>query len=578
MYNRVQKCAYCVEGVIFVPKDVDMFNTWSAGRLQLIVGLCEKMGIKDIFNTHLEKELGRPSDIPAGIEAEVMIAGICVEEGYRPLYAIQDYYEYKDLEGIFHHPIKLSQLNDDRFGHFLDKFYLAGCRKIFMEISSRAFIEYGIAVRNINYDTTSKVMWGEYECTSEPDGEISHISIDFGHSKDKRNDKKQIKIGLGTTNGVITDAKVLSGNMDDKTYNKENLEDVDKLLTTMKVDRSDFYYIADSALFTEENITKAEGHDIMFITRMPDNLKLSKDFLEKPLPGDAQTIVLENKQGKKVTYRLIEAQAKYEGHDVKLAVINSEALKETKTNTCHKNVDKERKKLEQTLKTYSKRIFKCEADAVKEIELLETKVTPKLKYHKVKLSIAQVEKKRPGRPSKNPQQNSAIIEYQLNTEIVLDKVKVEDFIRRECTFILCSSDILITGEKMLREYKTQSDVEKRFQALKSPKFMNSLFLKTPQRVEALVYLLLICLMMLTVAERIVRDELKKSADVVLGTEKRKLKQPTFNSILHIMDRVRVVTYISSGKVVREIRNIDDSSLKIIKFLGLSESCFAWNSG
>jgi hypothetical protein len=43
-----------------------------------------------------------------------------------------------------------------------------------------------------------------------------------------------------------------------------------------------------------------------------------------------------------------------------------------------------------------------------------------------------------------------------------------------------------------------------------------------------------------------------------------------------MDRVRVVTYISSGKIVREIRNIDDSCKKIIKFLRLSESYFAWN--
>lgn len=190
----------------------------SEGRLQLMVGLCEKMGVKDIFNKRLGKELGRPSDMPPGIEAEVMIAGICIDEGYRPLYVMQDYYQYKDLEGIFHHPIELSQLNDDRFGDFLDDIYKAGCRNIFMEISAKAFAEYGIAVRNINYDTTSKVMWEEYENTGNslgPQGDISHISIDFGHSKNKRGDKKQIKIGLGTTNGVIKDAKVLSGNMDD---------------------------------------------------------------------------------------------------------------------------------------------------------------------------------------------------------------------------------------------------------------------------------------------------------------------------------------------------------------------------
>ncbi len=52
------------------------------------------------------------------------------------------------------HPIKLSQLNDDRFGHFLDDFYDAGCRQIFMEASSLAFSEYGFNIKSINYDTT----------------------------------------------------------------------------------------------------------------------------------------------------------------------------------------------------------------------------------------------------------------------------------------------------------------------------------------------------------------------------------------------------------------------------------------
>jgi len=69
-----------------VPESIEMFNGWSEGRLQLIVGLCEKMGVKDIFNKHLEKEMWRPLDIPAGIEAEIMLAGICAERGYRPLY------------------------------------------------------------------------------------------------------------------------------------------------------------------------------------------------------------------------------------------------------------------------------------------------------------------------------------------------------------------------------------------------------------------------------------------------------------------------------------------------------------
>jgi hypothetical protein len=46
--------------------------------------------------------------------------------------------------------------------------------------------------------------------------------------------------------------------------------------------------------------------------------------------------------------------------------------------------------------------------------------------------------------------------------------------------------------------------------------------------------LLISLMMLTVAEKVVREELQKTRDVVLGTEKRKIKGPTLFIILQIM--------------------------------------------
>jgi len=486
--------------------ELNSVNVWSDGKLQLAVNLCEKIGIRQLFDNHLQKSTGRPSDIPPGIEAEIMIASMC-DEGYRPLSALQNYYKYKDLEGIFHYPIQLSQLNDDRFGNFLDDFYEAGCRKIFMEASSLAFTKYGLAIRNINYDTTSKVMWGEYETTNhlEDDGvsKTSYISIDFGYSKDKRNDKKQIKIGIGTANGIVVDAKVLSGNMDDKTYNKENLEDLDCLLTQMKVNRDEFYYIADSALFTETNIEKAGQNDIRFITRMPDNTTLAKEFLATPLPEDAQIIEIENAQGKTSIYKLIETEAKYKGHLCKFAVIYSHVLEETKQKTCQKQIKKEKEKIQKSLKKYKSHAFKCQADAEKEIEILNKKLGSKAKFHNIEFTITEIKKNRPGRPSNNSKNDIA-------------------------------------------------------------------------RVEAVVYLLLIALMILTIAEKVIRDGLKKKNELVYGIDRRKLKRPTLTAILQIMERIRVITYKVNGKTKRQIRNLDDSCRKIIDFLGLSENSFAWN--
>lgn len=243
--------------------DIDNVEMYSHGKINFMVGICEKVGLPEVFNTNLEKHLGRKTDISHGTMAEMMLVNIC--DYHHPLLRLQEYFEMKDLEGIFHYPIELNEINDDRFGKSLDSFYEAGPRKIFGELSTKAFLTYGRKVKNINYDTASKVMWGTYETEQGKEGVIN---IDFGHSKQKREDKKQIKMGIGVANGVIVDAKVLSENMDDKTYNKENLNEVPNILKRL----NDFYYIADCALFSKENFEKAKN--LKLITRMPEIAKL----------------------------------------------------------------------------------------------------------------------------------------------------------------------------------------------------------------------------------------------------------------------------------------------------------------
>jgi transposase len=94
--------------------------------------------------------------------------------------------------------------------------------------------------------------------------------------------------------------------------------------------------------------------------------------------------------------------------------------------------------------------------------------------------------------------------------------------------------------------------------------MNSLFLNSPKRVEALVYLLLIVLMILTIAEKVVRNKLKENDDIVFGMNNRKLKQPTLKEILRIINRVRIISYTYDGKVHRKIKRLDDSCEKQLK--------------
>lgn len=329
---------------------LDSVEMYCHGKMNFMVGLCcEQSRLPEVFNKNLEKISGRKTDIPYGIMAEMMLVNIC--DDHHPLYKLNEYYAMKDLEGIFHSPISLSQINDDRFGKFLDALYEAGPRKIFAELSTQAFVTYGLEVTNINYDTTSKVMWGTYE-TEE--GKEDVISIDFGHSKQKREDKKQIKMGIGVASGIIVDAKVLSGNKDDKTYNGDTLGEVETVLERLNISTKDFHYIADSALFTSENLKKAESRNLKLITRMTETTKLSKVCISEALNNKEKMDEIEIKTAKGTIneYLILEKYCTYEGVPLKCAICYSKNLEVTKKKTIERQVVKEKASLEKLFKTY----------------------------------------------------------------------------------------------------------------------------------------------------------------------------------------------------------------------------------
>jgi len=555
---------------------LDKIRTYTDGRMQFMVGLCEKVGLPQIFDEHMMKETGRPREITPGVEAMLMIS-LMSQEGYHPLYHMNDLFKEKDLEGIFHSPIELKQINDDRFGYFLDEFHKVGCRKIFSSICTNALLIYGIKIGNINFDTTSYVMWGEYE-TAE--GKTGAISIDFGHSKAKRPDKKQLKIGIGTANGTIVDAKVLSGNMDDKTYNKENIDDANELLERLNIDRNSFFYIADSALFTFENIQKMNNPKtkINFITRVPDNIKIAKQLIEKGHGENPKRVIYKNAHNKDVVYFTEDITGEYEGNVLKFVTIVSESLIPIKTKTCEKKLISEEEKIKGVIKGFCNKKFACNEDAQRELLLLQEKVLSKFKFHKFSVSTRKTEKKRVGRPSLKATDNMDTLEYSLDIISEKDDLKIQEHIRKESTFILASNNLNITGEEMLMEYKTQSTVENKFQQLKNPHFVNSLYLEKPERIEALTYIILATLMIMSIAETVVRRGLKAENETVIGTGNFIKKQPTLLMIFRIFENVLYQSVEINGmKLRRLLKPLNESQQKIMRYLNMSESIFAYNN-
>ena len=67
-----------------------------------------------------------------------------------------------------------------------------------------------------------------------------------------------------------------------------------------------------------------------------------------------------------------------------------------------------------------------------------------------------------------------------------------------------------TGASLLRVYKEQYGIEKNFSFLKDPLIVNDIFLKKPERIEALGLVLLISLMVWNLLEFTLRQYIKEN--------------------------------------------------------------------
>ena len=129
---------------------------------------------------------------------------------------------------------------------------------------------------------------------------------------------------------------------------------------------------------------------------------------------------------------------------------------------------------------------------------------------------------------------------------------------------------------ILKIYKFQPRLEKRFEQLKTVYNVAPVFLKNPQRIEALLTLYFLALLITTLIERTVRLSMKDNGinSIPIYPEERACKSPTADKILGLYDDIRL-QHIMNGKQV--VKTVEDELTKIqnqvLKLLGVSNKTF-----
>lgn len=104
--------------------------------------------------------------------------------------------------------------------------------------------------------------------------------------------------------------------------------------------------------------------------------------------------------------------------------------------------------------------------------------------------------------------------------------------RQEAGCFVLLTNVPTAGEmahragEVLRAYKEQHGVEQNFAFLKDPIIVNSLFLKKPERIEALGLVLLLALLLWRLVERTLRVHVETTGNPLMGWDKKATQKPT----------------------------------------------------
>lgn len=466
----------------------------------------------------------------------------------QPLYLCPEYFKNISVERLFGNGIQKEDLNQYVIGDTLDKIAEYGPTELFTEIVLHIQNRLLIPILCCHADTTTISFYGDHDGDEDEDYKL----ITFGRPKNGRWDLKQLVLNMIVNqHGIPLFMSTHAGNASDKKIIVEAIESLKSSLTPEKK----VYYLADSAFYSEENIKKVNKS--YWISRVPNTLnevkKLTASNREmKPLKGDER-------------YSFSQTFVEYAGIVQNWVLLLSHNLKGKKEITLSKRFDKKVKEAEKDLNKLKSKHFFCEADALEDADTW-IKDFPFLAFEKLDLkTIKKRDSGNRGRPAKN---EKLMTYYSVDAEIKLNEAYFDLNLEKAGLFVLASNDLDLSPEEMLKKYKDQDKVEKGFRFLKSDTFsVSKVYLKNEGRIQALMMVMVLCLMIYSIAEWKLREKLKEENESVPNQKGKPTKIPTMRWIFFKFQGITELFTQEEGEIESEVLNMEELHWKILGLLG-----------
>ena len=529
-------------------------------HLPIVADFARRLGLVEIVN--------RLVPVDMEVEPGVIVLGMVLDtlSGRSPLYHLESAFSDCDRAVLFGKDLPANYFSDDNAGRVMDRLFDAGTQRIFSALSVAAMERFALQARHVHFDTTSVNVFGDY---NNADDEQAPFKITHGYSKDKRPDLKQFVLSLLCVDGDIPIVgKQEDGNASDKKINHRVLGEVARHMKEHGVAEDAFIYVADSAMVTEENLAQAGA----FITRLPATYNECERVILDAIDADrwievgriARTAPTKNRPG--ATYRVQEGSVNLYDKPYRAIVVHSSAHDKRRQKRLERELAASLKEITGQAKACEKRTLFCRADA--EAAATEAMAQPTA-YHRLEVRVVERPRYARGRPKRNAVRTPIAIEYGLAAEILEDEETIERRRKMAGCFVLLTN---VEGEggdgydaeQVLRTYKEQYAIERNFSFLKDDQLVNALFLKRPERIEALGLILLISLLIWRLVEHVMRSELQAGETTVPGWDDKPTSRPSAYMLTWKFRGVMILCIGETRRLAQPLSQTQEAFLRALK--------------
>jgi len=558
---------------------------YPVAHLPLVLGVLRCLEVATVIERLIPPHPAHELATGRGVEALVL----AILDGHHALYKVGQRLEERGMVALLQPGLTRASLHDSRLGHILDALFAANLNKVFSTLALKALAVYAIPTPWLHQDTTTIALYGAYE--DEPKRARAPRPA-YGHSKDGRDDLKQVLLSLGVSGdgGLPLRVGVRDGNRSDSVETPVAIEEC--LALGLEGMRG---IVADSKAYSRRTLGLCLERQIGLVTLVPRTCAIRQELevwgqqqstlpllVEKP--GRTKDEAPRQWHGQSV---IRQVEVEYSDGRVVLealrfVVVHSSQLAHQQTQTSTNAQAKAAEAVAAHVQHVHARWFACEADAEAAIADYAHRGPGRRgrrpqswRYHAVRYRVVAdtrpTRRARRGRPAK-----TASPPLEAGYRLV---VEVEALVHPEedngwTVLATTVSTEVCTDTELLQAYQEQNTpVEPGFRWIKNPAAIAPVWLEQPERIAALAMLTVVGLLVYSIIQRQVRLYLRTHEQQLPG-HKGLTAIPTAAVLLALFGQVALVQLSIDKHEVVQIAGVQPHHLLICDALGVDHSWYA----